>query len=145
MNWIEFSYFAVSSMNWKKISPQPSHESRKMRDENWKIKIQSISNIFLLLNLYLFYAFFPAFSSQRKAFVLRSLYVDQWKKSSEEQNDGKAMRWREQKRKTNFMAFSWLYFLRKIVLFMSLRYTKLFALHAFAFSVLLYWKIMSFV
>lgn len=106
------------------------HRSQKVKDERRKLKNKNSINIkySLQLNLYLFYAF----SSQWKALLSDSvrrfmLSLDQWKKSSGKQNDDKAMRWE----KTNFMAFSWLYFLRKIVLFMTLRYTKLFALHAF--------------
>lgn len=96
------------------------------KDENWKIKIQSISNIFLLaqLNLYLFYALLS--SEYPKSFpsfcvVLRWRTTTRGKGSS---SQTKRRQSDEQEKKTNFMAFSWLYFLGEIVLFMSLRYIK---------------------
>lgn len=86
------------------------------------------------------------FHRSEKLFFLFSfrfmLSLDQWKKSKGKQNDNKTMRWE----KTNFMAFSWLYFLRKLFCLWvcDTPNTKL-SLFMLLPSRSLYWKIMSFV
>lgn len=142
-NWI--FYFAKSST--RKFPPQ---------DENWKIKenerkIQSISNIFsqAFESLFVLCSFIAAriFLS---SFDLRFHLFPSHSRSDGEDwgpKNGAAKRTTTKRwgKKTNFMAFSWLYFLGKIVLFMSLRYIKLFLFLCPFSSSFFYWKIMSFV